>query len=114
MDYEVVATAVVFVGVIVLLGLRFAKGKKAGETTGNTAIDILTIATPLLDQAIESVNAAKEDGEVTEDEMVELVSNQLYLLLLEAPLSEGEKALITPALVGFATKQLIKPFLDKK
>ncbi|MFS1019906.1 MULTISPECIES: hypothetical protein [Enterococcus] len=114
MDYEVIATAVVFAGLIALLGLRFVKGKKAGETTGNTAIDILTIAAPLIDQAIESVNAAKEDGVVTEEEMIKLVSNQLHTLMLEAPLTDGEKALITPALVEFATKQLMKPLLNKK
>ncbi|EMF0415754.1 hypothetical protein I4L69_001635 [Enterococcus faecium] len=111
MNYELIGTVVVLVVAVALFVIRFVKGRKNGTTSGNTALDVMTIVLPLISEAIEKVNEAKADGKVTRAEMIDLVTNQTHMLIQESPLTEAEKALITEDLLRIFIVRLLDQLL---
>lgn len=112
MDYQMMSTIAIVLVVVLLAGGRILKRKK--EKGKVDYFDLLTIAAPMIQQALLEVQEVKEKGEMTEEDFQNLVTKQLRKLIVESDLGETEKSLLSDELVSFLVKTALTNFHEKK
>ena len=111
--YEQLSTVIILAGAFGLILYTMVKRKKDGVTTGNTALDVMGIAIPIITKAMEELEEMKEDGEVSADEFIDVVTKRVLEVIQIMDFTEAEKALFTYDLIRMLVGMLLKPVVEK-
>lgn len=101
---------IAFIGVFALVLIYFdmKRKKQDGTTTGNAAIDLMSIILPIAMKKVDDIQKALEgDGEITIQEAKELVAQTVFETIQVSNIPEAQKNLFTIDMIKILTEPLL-------
>lgn len=107
-EQTTIIIAFISVFALVLIYFDMKRKKQDGTTTGNAAIDLMSIILPIAMKKVDDIQKALEgDGEITIQEAKELVAQTVFETIQVSNIPEAQKNLFTIDMIKILTEPLL-------